>query len=101
MVSQVGHNVRGTFTIMHASVKISMLSILYEYVIVFTIVLLPILHDHLPNTMFVLNTTAYNSIQINNGIGISDLEAREVCSDISYATFYEGHLPRYGHYGIW
>ena len=39
-------------------------------------------------------------MQFNNGIGVSDLEAREVCSDstqldISYATFYEGHLPRY------
>ena len=28
-----------------------------------------------------LNNTAYNSIQINNGIGMSDLETREVCSD--------------------
>ena len=32
-----------------------------------------------------------------------DLETREVCSDstqldISYATFYEGNLPRYGRY---
>ena len=37
---------------------------------------------------------------------MSDLERREVCSDstqmdISYATFYEGHLPRYVDYGIW
>ena len=28
-----------------------------------------------------LNNTASNSIQINNGIGMSDLETREVCSD--------------------
>ncbi len=53
-----------------------------------------------------LHNTAYNSIQLNNGIGMSDLETREVCSDstqldISYATFYEGHLPRYGRYDMW
>ena len=53
-----------------------------------------------------LNNTSYNSIQFNNGIGMSDIEAREVCSDstqldISYATFYEGHLPRYVRYDIW
>ena len=44
--------------------------------------------------------------KFNNGIGMSDLETREVCSDstqldISYATFYEWHLPRYGRYYIW
>ena len=79
MMSQVGHNVHkvtprllimvekaqfidivrllcklgimrdGTFTIIHTFVKISMLSLLYDYVIVFTNFLLPILHDHLPN----------------------------------------------------
>ena len=54
-----------------------------------------------------LHNTAYNSIQFNNGIGMGDLETRDVCSDsttqldISYATFYEGHLPRYGRYDIW
>ena len=53
-----------------------------------------------------LNNTAKNSIQFNNSIGMSDLETREVCSDStqldsSYATFYEGHLPRYGRYDIW
>ena len=37
---------------------------------------------------------------------MSDLETREVCSDsthldISYATVYEGHLPRYVRYDIW
>ena len=39
-------------------------------------------------------------------MGMRGLEAREVCSDstqldISYATFYEGHLPRYVRYDIW
>ena len=53
-----------------------------------------------------LNNTAYNSIQFNNGIGMSGLETRSVCSDStqldnSYATFYEGLLPRYGRYDIW
>ena len=37
---------------------------------------------------------------------MSDLETRVVCSDstqldISYTTFYEGHLPRYVRYAIW
>ena len=37
---------------------------------------------------------------------MSDLETRQVCSNsaqlyISYATFYEGHLPRYVRYDIW
>ena len=45
-------------------------------------------------------------MQFNNGIRMSGLETREVRSDstqldISYATFYEGHLPRYGRYDIW
>ena len=53
-----------------------------------------------------LNNTAKNSIQLNNGVGMSDLQTREVCSDstqldISYPAFYEGHLPRYGRYDIW
>ena len=53
-----------------------------------------------------LSNTTQNSIQFNNGIGMSDLETREFCSDsrqldISYATFYEGHLRRYGRYDIW
>ena len=53
-----------------------------------------------------LNNIAYNSIQFNNGIGKSVLEMREVCCDstqldISYATFYGGHLPRYVRYDIW
>ena len=53
-----------------------------------------------------LNNTAYNSIQFNNGIGMSNLETKEVYSgstqlDISYATFYEGHLPCYGRCDIW
>ena len=46
-----------------------------------------------------LNNTARNSIQFNNGIGKSDLETREVCSDstqldISYETSYEAALLR-------
>ena len=81
MISQVGHNVHkvtprlhimvekaqfidgvrclcnlgscGTFTIIHTLVKIAMISILLDYVIVFTNCLLRILHEHLPNTMFV------------------------------------------------
>ena len=37
---------------------------------------------------------------------MSDLEIKEVCSgttqlDISYETFCEGDLPRYGRYDIW
>ena len=53
-----------------------------------------------------LNNTAQHSIQFNNGIGMSDLETREVCSDstqldISYATFHEGHTPHYVRYDIW
>ena len=37
---------------------------------------------------------------------MGELETRQVCSDstqldISYATFYEGHLPRYVRYGDW
>ena len=79
MMSQVGHNVHNVtprllimvekaqlidivrllcnlgimwdVTIIQTFVKISMLSILYDYVIVFTNFLLSILHDHLPNTM--------------------------------------------------
>ena len=52
-----------------------------------------------------LNNTAYKSIQLNNYIGMSDLETREVCSDstkldISYAMFDEGNLSRYGRYDI-
>ena len=39
-------------------------------------------------------------MQFSTGVGRSYLETREVCSDsteldISYATFYEGHLPRF------
>ena len=85
--------------------KISTLSVLYDYVIVFTIFASHIIRP--PSKYDVrLNNTAKNSIQFNNGIGMSDLETREVCSDstqldISYATFYEGHLPRFGCYGIW
>ena len=47
--------------------------------------------------------TALHDIKFNTGIGRSDLETK-VCSestqlDISYATLYELHLPRYGRYG--
>ena len=108
MLSQVGHNVH--------NVTPSNLGIMWDVYY----------HSHLGEDVYALHTVGIcdrfydffvshitrppskydNSIQFNNGIGMSGLETREVCSDstqldISYATFYEGHLSPYGRYDTW